>query len=103
MNEDTLLAFPGASSSSTPTQPVCSSVLQKPLPRCPFVGRAWRELFINPHEASLCTSVAEAVALSHSLLVIDHFSSDEDCQTLLAEARMVSGKVRAQEAQLNPN
>jgi len=63
--------------------------------RAPEEGQDWRELFISADkDAASTASVAEAVVLGHSLLLLDGLASAHECSALLSEAVAVAARVR---------
>ena len=63
--------------------------------RAPAEGQDWRELFLSADkDAASTASVAEAVVLGHSLLLLDGLASAHECSALLSEAVAVAARVR---------
>lgn len=59
--------------------------------RSPIVEPSWSEHFINSAEAANCV-LADSVRCGHSLLILHDLASDEECETLCAEAAKVANR-----------
>lgn len=64
--------------------------------RTAAAGEAWREVFLSEQDIAGARSLAEAVQLGHSLLVLDQVATPEECADLLAESAAVAARVRAE-------
>ena len=53
--------------------------------RTAAVGQGWCEYFINEQQASATRSVAEAVACSHSVLLLESLATSDECAALTSE------------------
>tara|TARA_B110001452_G_scaffold159833_1_gene132988 strand:+ start:533 stop:1519 length:987 start_codon:yes stop_codon:yes gene_type:complete len=63
--------------------------------REPCSTSALREIFLNQDEAAACDSLAEAVALGHSILTLDGLATNDEVATLKAEAVEAAGELAA--------
>ena len=64
--------------------------------RTAAAGADWREVFLSEQDIAGARSLAEAVQLGHSLLLLDQVATPEECADLLAESEIVAARVRAE-------